>query len=176
MPTEIGTKTYMHHTPGACTLSSPRPTRNLYPPLHDLLHPHAFLSMDNRDDQRAKQDTTSPQRLNQKRDSRLLAGLVDELEGVHTKAVHVSVVLGDTHIVQQECELRQNNTEVSHSMCKQCTALPHLPAALKFSHSMSKQCIALPHLPAALKLSQKASNEARTYSTDESPSPPATNC
>ena len=39
-------------------------------------------------------------------DQSLLACLVDELEGVHPKAVHVAVVLGDADVVEQKGELQ----------------------------------------------------------------------
>lgn len=39
--------------------------------------------------------------------SRLLAGLVDEAEGVDAKAIHVTVVLRDAHIIQQKGELHK---------------------------------------------------------------------
>lgn len=38
---------------------------------------------------------------------RFLAGLVDEAEGVHAEAIHVTVVLWDAHIIQQKGELHQ---------------------------------------------------------------------
>ena len=48
-----------------------------------------------------------------------LAGLVDERVGVHAKALHVAVVLGDAHVVLQERELRQrpkHNAAVSPTL------------------------------------------------------------
>ena len=48
-----------------------------------------------------------------------LALLVDESEGVHSKALHVAIVQGDANVILQEGELQNECTEVRAQHCCQ---------------------------------------------------------